>query len=103
MSKNQGFTLVEVLIALLIVAISLGAFLQTNSTTIHHTFLLKHTLLSQNLAWNQLVSQQDSKQTDYQFEKQIIKTKIKTIKKIQLSSQYQGKTLTTLTRFFYEK
>ena len=98
---QQGFSLVEVLVALVIVAISLGAFLQTTQTSVAHTFILKNTLLSQNFAWNKIIADYLAEDDYYQLKQKQIDTPVATIKKITVTASYKNKVLSTLTKFLY--
>lgn len=99
---NKGFTLVEVLIALVIVAFALGAFLNVGQVSVHQTFALKSTMLAQNEVWNQLVSEKDSTHSEYEFDKTIDKTDIKNISKVTISANLGEKQLSILSRYIYE-
>lgn len=100
--KNGGFTLVEVLIALVIVAMSLGTFLQTGQSSVHQTFRVKNTMFAQLLIWNQLISEKEIKDEQYTFVKQLNKTNKKKITRVKITGHYQEKELSTLARFIYD-
>jgi len=52
--KNNGFTLIEVMVALTIIAISLGALLSTSGTQANSAGYLKHKTLAHWVAVNEL-------------------------------------------------
>ena len=52
--KNAGFTLIEVMVALTIIAISLGALLNTSGTQANSAAYLKHKTLAHWVAVNEL-------------------------------------------------
>lgn len=52
--KNAGFTLIEVMVALTIIAISLGALLSTSGTQASSVSYLKHKTLAHWVAVNEL-------------------------------------------------
>ena len=53
-TKNNGFTLIEVMVALTIIAISLGALLSTSGTQANSASYLKHKTLAHWVAVNEL-------------------------------------------------
>lgn len=99
---QQGFSLIEVLVALVIISISLGAMLQASQTNVANTIILKDTILAQNHAWNYLLLEEPLADIPYDIDIEFIKTKVKTINKKVVSVKKNGRHLSTLTRFVYE-
>jgi general secretion pathway protein I len=61
-NKNRGFTLIEVMVALTIIAISLGALLSTSGTQASSASYLKQKTLAHWVAVNELTQIRISKQ-----------------------------------------
>lgn len=100
--SQQGFSLIEVLVALVIISISLGAMLQASQTNVANTITLKDTILAQNHAWNYLLLAKPLADIAYDIEVESIKTEVKQIKKKVVNVERGGRYLSTLTRFVYE-
>lgn len=98
-TKETGFSLIEVLVALVIVAISLGAILQTTQVSVANTILLKDMIAGQNSAWNKILVDQNN--DNFQLEQKSADTPVKQIKKITVTAKQGDRKLSTLTRYIY--
>ncbi len=101
LNAQRGFSLIEVLVALVIISVSLGAFIKTTQTNVTNTISLKQTLSAQNIAWNKLTGDNEPKNSPYQITTKDIKTEVKKIQKRQVTVNYKQKELITLTQFVY--
>ncbi len=101
-AKNAGFSLIEVLVALTIVSISMGAFLYSSQENIRSQIIIKDKILAQNNVWNQLINPEKKLDSDYDINIKKQATSIKKIKKITITASSNRK-ITSLTRFIYEK
>lgn len=99
--QDYGFSLIEVLVALVIISISIGAFLQTSQTNINNHFIIKNKILAQNEAWNAIVNLEKNTAGNYKTTKKEQKTSIDKIKKIIITANKDDKNISSLTKFIY--
>ena len=83
MSKQKGFSLLEVLIALVVVSIALAAMLQGFGVVVQTQLALKEQAVMQQVAWQQwaglrLGAQTEDKITVQQFGRDWLVTNVKT-------------------------
>ncbi len=100
--KNSGFSLIEILVALTIVAISMGTFLYASQENIRSQIIIKDKILAQNDIWNQLINIEKELKSQYNMNIKKQETSVKNIKKITISANNKRK-ITSLSRFIYVK
>lgn len=118
--NHQGFTLIEVLLALVIIAISLTALLRATGQDLRHTYLLREKSIQHWVAWqavamiqaNMITLKKGPQRTyntnvlnqEWYWRPRIIEEPIKGIKKftISLSNNQSGPFIETLTAYTLE-